>query len=40
VQKRSGSLGRKGSHKSTTSHKEVIEDEDEDPMAVSFLNYW
>jgi hypothetical protein len=39
VQKRSGSLGRKGSHKSTTSHKEVIEDEDEDPMAVSFLNY-
>lgn len=40
LQKRSGSHGRKSSQKSTTSHKEVIEDEEEDPMAVSFLNYW
>ena len=38
LSKRSGSHGRKGnSH--AVQHREV-DDEDEDPMAVSFLNYW
>ncbi|KAH6625696.1 life-span regulatory factor-domain-containing protein [Boeremia exigua] len=38
LSKRSASHGRKAqSH--TAQHREVVEDEDEDPMAVSFLNY-
>ncbi|KAF1357763.1 hypothetical protein EJ07DRAFT_167404 [Lizonia empirigonia] len=37
LSKRSGSHGRK-SNSSATQHREVVED-DEDPMAVSFLNY-
>ena len=39
LSKRSGSHGRKvNSH--AIQHREVADDEDEDPMAVSFLNYW
>lgn len=38
LSKRSGSHGRKTSA-NAVQHREVIQDEDEDPMAVSFLNY-
>ncbi|KAJ4354863.1 hypothetical protein N0V95_003473 [Ascochyta clinopodiicola] len=38
LSKRSGSHGRKSSS-NAVQHREVTEDEDEDPMAVSFLNY-
>ena len=38
LSKRSGSHGRKN-HPNAVQHREVVEDEDEDPMAVSFLNY-
>lgn len=39
LSKRSGSHGRKASSHAV-QHREVVDDEDEDPMAVSFLNYW